>query len=279
MGKLIDSAEIVELSGPDAEAFAQSQFSNDVSTLAVEGWQWSAWLDPQGRVRYLFALLKPVAGQLIAWLPRGRASDMARDLSRFKLRSRLTIGTLADACLLETPLVEKAAHTLIADGDGWSIDLPGVPLRQVTIRRQRPESAPDSKRRLEWELADIAAGLPWVVHELSGEYTASALGLERLAAVSLTKGCYPGQEIVARLHYRGGNKRHCVRLSIEGHDLPPSGEAIHTDLSETLAGRILYAAYSDALGIQALAVLPADLTDGTGLRLASGNKIRHWEAA
>lgn len=279
MDKLIDSAEIVELSGPDAESFAQSQFSNDVTALAVGSWQWSAWLDPQGRVRFLFALLHPAPGQLLAWLPRGSASDMARDLSRFVFRSRLTIGTLPDACLVETPWVQKTAQTLVADGDGWTIDLPGAAQRQVTIRRQRPESALDSERQLEWELADIAAGLPWVATELSGEYTASALGLERLAAVSLNKGCYPGQEIVARLHYRGGNKRNCVRLSIEGNDLPPSGEVIHTDLSATPSGRILYAAHSNEMGVQALAVLPADLTDGTGLRLASGNKIRHLEGA
>jgi hypothetical protein len=279
VSKLIDRAEIVELSGPDAGIFAQSQFSSDVSALAVGSWQWSAWLDPQGRVRFLFALLHPQPGQLIAWLPMGSAANMARDLSRFILRSRLTIEALPDAALVEGPMVQKAAHAVISDNGGWSIDLPGEPPRQATILRQQPQSANDNALRLEWLLADIAAGLPWVSEELSGDYTAPALGLDRLAAASLAKGCYPGQEIVARLHYRGGNKRQCVRLSIEGGQLPTCGESILKDLSETPAGRILYAAPTPPTGSRALAVISIDLADGTGLQLASGGKITHIEAA
>lgn len=278
VAKLIGSAEIVELVGPDAEAFAQSQFSNDVSTLAPDRWQWSAWLDPQGRVRYLFALLCPGPGQLLAWLPLGKAEDMASDLSRYRLRSRLTIEALPDAGLVEVPTTEKATGAIVTDGEGWSIDLPGQPLRQVTFRRNRPKSAVvDANRLVEWRLTDINAGLPWIAAELSCEYTPPALGLERLPAVSLTKGCYPGQEIVARLHYRGGNKRRCVRLLIEGGQLPACGELIHLGLSDTPVGRILYAAPAVKAGMWALAVLPADLTDGTGLSLASGSKILQLE--
>ena len=163
--------------------------------------------------------------------------------------------------------------------DGWSIDLPGLPRRQVTISRRQWEGKANFERYLEWQLADIAAGLPWLGSEVSGEYTAPALGLERLPAVSLGKGCYPGQEIVARLHYRGGNKRHCVRLALDGNTVPSSGEPIHADLSEVPAGRILYAARSPQAGIRALAVLPLDLTDGTGLRLVSGSRVLHLERA
>lgn len=279
MGNILGSAEIVELSGPDAEDFAQSQFSNDVAALHVSCWQWSAWLDPQGRVRFLFALFHPEPGKLLAWLPMGSSTDMARELSRFLFRSRLKIAALPDACLLDTPMLEKSGQTMGITKDGWSFDLPGSPPRQVTISFRKQEGTADNARRLAWTLADIDAGLPWVGAELSGEFTAPALGLERLAAVSLSKGCYPGQEIVARLHYRGGNKRHCVRLSIEGGELPACGEPIHKGLSDTTAGRILYAARSAQEGIRALAVLPADLADGTGLHLASGGRIRHLENA
>ncbi|MEZ5462957.1 folate-binding protein YgfZ [Dokdonella sp.] len=279
MSKLSDHAEVVELSGPDAENFAQSQFSSDVSTLAVGSWQWSAWLDAQGRVRFLFALLHPQTGQLVAWLPRGSATDMARELSRFLLRSRLAIQSLPDACLVETPATEKAVQTVLSDDNGWSIDLPGAHTRQITIRRQQADASTDEARRIDWELADIAAGLPWVPTELSGEFTAAALGLERLGAVSLKKGCYPGQEIVARLHFRGGNKRQCVRLYIEGGELPASGEPIYKDLSEAPTGRILYAARPSPAGSRALAIVPLDLADGTGLHLATGGRITHIEAA
>ncbi|MGB0134023.1 YgfZ/GcvT domain-containing protein [Dokdonella sp.] len=279
MSKFMDSAEIVEMSGPEAETFAQSQFSNDVSALPVGSWHWNAWLDPQGRVRFLFALLHLQSGQLLAWLPMGNANDMASGLSRFIFRSRLTITALPEACLLETPMVDKPEQALAYGDDNWSINLPGLPLRQVTISLGRPDSTQDTARLLEWRSADIAAGLPWIAAELSGEFTPPALGLERLSAVSLSKGCYPGQEIVARLHYRGGNKRHCVRLAIEGDHLPPDGEWIHEDLSDAAAGRILYAAQSPNAGIQALAILPAGLTDGTGLRLASGARITNMEKA
>ena len=121
MGKLMDSAEIVQLSGPDAESFAQSQFSNDIAALPVESWQWSAWLDPQGRVRFLFALLHPQPGQLLAWLPRGDAKRMATELARFILRSRVKIEAMSGICLLETPYIGKTAQAMIAS-DGRLVD-------------------------------------------------------------------------------------------------------------------------------------------------------------
>lgn len=279
VSKLIGNAEIVAVSGPDAETFAQSQFSNDVSALAPGYWQWSAWLDPQGRVRFLFALLRPQAGKLLAWLPLGNAVDMARELSRFVLRARVNIEVLADASLVEGPTCPKERQAIITDGENWSIDLPGRSPRQVSLSCGPVQADVDPALRPEWLAADIEAGLPWVAPELAGEFTAAALGLERLGAVSLAKGCYPGQEIVARLHYRGGNKRQCMRLSVDGSELPACGEVIHAELSETPAGRILYAVRVPGTGIRALAILPADLTDGTGLRLASGARIGQLEPA
>ena len=78
-----------------------------------------------------------------------------------------------------------------------------------------------------WNLREIIAGIPRIEARTSGKFTAHMLGLDKLNAISLKKGCYVGQEIIARTHYRGKNKRHCYRMLLEDSYEP--GDSIKTD--------------------------------------------------
>lgn len=267
------TAALVELAGSDAQAFAQAQFSSDVARLGERGWQWSAWLDAQGRVRNVFALLRPEAGRLLAWLPLGDADVMAAHLTRYVLRSRLTIRSLPEWQLLAAPAPGIATADLGTCGSGWSIDMPGT--RRSAILLPGDEAGigiadPQGHALEHFRLADIAAGLPWLAPPLAGEFTAPALGLAGLGATSLDKGCYPGQEIVARLHYRGGNKQHCRALRIASTTPPVPGERILAGPSADRRGTILYAARSINGHSDALAVLHETIDAQTMLRLESG---------
>ena len=84
-------AAVLAIGGRDAIDFAHAQFSTDVKSLAAGRWHWSAWLDPHGRVRTFFALLRVEPARLLAWLPLGDAAAMSEALSRFRLRSAVQL--------------------------------------------------------------------------------------------------------------------------------------------------------------------------------------------
>ncbi len=199
-------AEMLEISGGDATTFLHAQLSSDVRVLEVGRWQWSAWLDAQGRVRALLQLARVDDTTYLALLRGGAAADMAAALGRYVLRARVALrphdAILRAAAAL--PLHACAGAALgnpIAFGMGthaWSIGASGAVVA----------GGADAAWRCE-----IDAGWPWLPDTALNALMPPALGLEHLGAVSFDKGCYPGQEIAARLHYRGGNKRHLVTLA------------------------------------------------------------------
>jgi folate-binding protein YgfZ len=274
----LDNAEIVELSGNDAITFAQSQFSSDVAPLATGHWQWSAWLSAQGRVRNMFALLRPDPDRLLAWLPRGRASDMASALSRYVMRAKVTLRVLPQFVLFEGDIKPAASGALIPSDSGWLLALPGPQSRSALLASTQASPALDSRSFVEWRLADIDSGLPWIGPEVADLFTPQALELDRLGAISHGKGCYPGQEIVARLHYLGGNKRACFRVSIEQAAPPGPGTAILSATGGDALGSLLYAAPLDADRSHGLAVLPQQAAEQGGFVLENGARMEVLES-
>lgn len=268
MPQLLAEALILELSGPDAHAFAQAQFTSNVNALADGQWQWSAWLDPNGRVRNFFALYRAGDEHLLIWLPRGDAAVMATRLSMFVFRSKVRIQPLAGYSLLALPTNDSPAAGNLAGA--WLLELPGGEPRRAAIINNRVDTQIDADRLEAWVRDDIAAQLPWITAETAGEFTPQALGLDRLGAISFDKGCYPGQEIVARLHYRGGNKRGCMRVRSESGKPPSPGERIEIDVKPAANGRILYAARPKGGICEALAVLPLELPESVRMKLESG---------
>ncbi len=85
------TAETLLIEGPDAMTFAHAQFSSSVKSLSAGHWQFSAWLDPQGRVRALFHLARLGDERLLLLLRGGNAADMVASLQRFVLRAKLTL--------------------------------------------------------------------------------------------------------------------------------------------------------------------------------------------
>ena len=273
MNAFLGPAEILALSGTDAASFAQTQFTSDVTGLASRHWQWSSWLDPQGRVRCFFVLLRSDDDRFIAWLPLGGATAMRDALARFVMRAKVDLEVLTDWALRQLSVAPGLnGHTIVAQDGGFAFAQPGTTPRIAWIGAAGPTDPPADREALdEWRRADINAGLPLIAPELSGEFVAQALDLERLDAIRFDKGCYPGQEIVARLHFRGGNKRHLRRVSIEAAEVPVGTPVL--DLGQKTVGRILYSAPSSGDACEALAVLQ-DSVDPGPLRSANGAAIR-----
>lgn len=231
------SGGLLALRGPDAPSYAQAQFANDVQALGDGQWQWNLWLSAKGRVIALFVLLRADAQNLYLWLPDYSAEALGEQLARLRFRKKLDItplprlaafGAFAEPARLGLSAHGNHAH-LHCDRQGQllraALSWPG-PEPRCLVFDEAPEAMPDSASaapddfHARWQLADIAHGLPHLAPEQSETFTPHMLGLERLPAFSTRKGCYPGQEIVARTHFLGQAKRGLVRLALNRQAAP-----------------------------------------------------------
>jgi tRNA-modifying protein YgfZ len=260
--------QLVTLRGSDAVAFAQAQLANDVVALADGCWQWTSLLTAQGRVVALMLLLRVSALELLLIAPHARAAELATRLRPYVLRRKVEV--LAEsAWRVVGELGGAPAGGAIAaggtaiGGDGkWRLELGGFAGRALNLTR---EEAGTSQSALDaWQRADVRDALPWVADGVVEEFIPQALGLGRLPAYSLAKGCYPGQEIVARTHYLGRNKRGLLRFRGPGSAPPPSGERLVVAGSEPPdPAAMVVSAVSLGREIQGLCVGQRELAAGT----------------
>ena len=261
----LPSHRVLALSGRDALKFAQAQFMSDVVALAPGHWQWSGWLTPKGRVIALFVLLRLDDETLWLLLPDFDAGELASQLQRYVFRSKLALDARdefhASGAFARPVQASGAAFARI--GDGIELDLGGDGGPR-SLRIDASPASDDAKSLAEWLAFDIAHGLPRLAQSQREHWTPQQLSLERLRAFSVKKGCYPGQEIVARTHFLGQAKRGLALFESEAPLLV--GGEIHD--GERAIGSIVAA--TDAL---ALAVLPLERGDTAALT-AGGTALR-----
>ncbi len=253
----LSSFPVLELSGVDATPFANAQFSNDVAALPDGQWQWNAWLNPQGRVRAFFALLRLDAQNLRLILRGEEPAALRDDLARFVLRAKVTIRVADDAAFgVDSPdklhalgFEAPADYAIARHGDAAAIAMPdGGRWVAVGVKPTNFDIAPVDNVR--WCLADFRAGLPVIAAALREEALPHWLGLIRLDAVSVKKGCYPGQEITSRLHFKGGNKRSLYRVTFAVPAQPAAGTPVIAENGERV-GLIVAACDGEALAVVA----------------------------
>lgn len=251
---------VLQLAGPDAAKFAQAQFMSDVGGLADGQWHWSGWLTPKGRVVALFALLRLEEGVFWLLLPDADADALAEQLRRFVFRSKLKIEPLADVRVHgRMAAAEQATGNRVArlaDG-GVEFDMggDGGPRALYVAPGPGASSEPDGEAAAAWTLADLQHGLPRLAWG-TPQWTPQQLSLERLDAFTVRKGCYPGQEIVARTHFLGKAKRGLVLLETSA----PVPVGAEVSAGDTAAGTVASAASSVGRHL-ALAVMPLERAD------------------
>ena len=252
---------VVSLQGVDARRFAQAQFMGDVDALADGQWQWNGWLTPKGRVIALFALLRHDADSLLLLLADAAPTAFVAALSRFVFRSKLRFRHEADLHVsgrFQAPDVARGASFAgTSDPLALQLDLGGADAAR-TLAVGAAAAPEDTAAAARWRAADLAHGLPRLDPDQAEQWTPQQLSLDRLRAYSVKKGCYPGQEIVARTHFLGQAKRGLVRLS---SDTPiAAGQVFMPDAPDRPLGTI-----ASTAGNEALAVLPIDNGDGRWL--------------
>ena len=253
--------QVLRLAGADAVVFAQAQFANDVAALADGHWQWNAWLNAKGRVLAIFQLLRLDPQQLLLVCHDGDAQAMAEQLRRFVFRRKVSIEH-AQALHLAAAFIAPASArgSAIATLEDGSLELDvGSATQPRTLRLGGSnELGHDEAAELAWQQSNLHFGLPHLHPSQREQWTPQQLGLDRLAAYSVKKGCYPGQEIVARTHFLGKAKRAIVLLQLAAAASP--GDEVQHD------GKAIGSVASIA-GNLALAVLPLD-ADVAGLSVA-----------
>lgn len=243
---------VVGLHGRDAVAFAQAQFMNDVAALETGRWQWNGWLDPKGRVQALFLLLRTGDDALLA-VTASDVPALAEALRRFVFRSKVTVSTFAlhAAGALRPP--HAATGDRIAGDDGaLELDLSGEGGAR-TLRLQDAPVPADHAAAQAWWALDLRHGWPGIPGARLDAWTPQQLSLQRFPAFSVRKGCYPGQEIVARTHFLGRAKREAALFEIVAGER--SGDELRAD-DGALAGVVAQA------GAWCLAVAPMERPAG-----------------
>lgn len=227
---------VLGVRGADARRFLQGQLSADVIGLPHAELRWAGLHNPQGRALATLQLLAD-GDDIIALLPPERLVAVLPLLRRYLLRAKARIedesgrwqvlGVFAPARDAATGVVEGASpgRTLVAAAD------PGG--QRCVVLQSAPDHAdatagpglPSPARpAVLWKRADIAAGLPQVYDTTAGSFIAQMLNLDLIGGVAFDKGCYTGQEVIARAHYRGRVKRRMQRFgsrATQAADWPP----------------------------------------------------------
>ena len=274
---------IIEARGADTDAFLQGQLSNDIRALAPDRAQLSSYNSAKGRMLAVLTLSRRDGGIDIE-LPRGLIEPVARRLRMFVLRSKLTLTPSADAmlglvgdgaadALAQAGLAVPMAPLDVVEADGLRIQrrlgvLPryslsgGAALIDALAARWAAHAADAAA----WTLAQVRAGEPVVLPETQDHFVAQMANLDLLGGISFDKGCYTGQEIVARLHYLGQLKRRMFLC--EGLGLPPEpGSDVHVQGQDQAVGEVVQSAADGNGGFAASVVLQLSQAEAEALRV------------
>lgn len=237
------------IAGPDAAGFAQAQFSADLDRPIDAGWRPLAWCDPKGRV--ICTMLAHLANERVQLILPVAMAD--------KVGERLPVFAIGRPVAFENSSYVAGSLEDVEPDDSLTFD------RRRGLRLV--DEAPDPSREAvaSWKMADIRCGMPWLGPESGGRYLPQELGLEALDAVSYQKGCFPGQEVVARVHYLGKVKRRLNGLALSQATIPPPGTTLANG-EDVGIGEIINAA-GDGERVIALAVLKTDVETGTTVRI------------
>ncbi len=245
----LDDLGALRIAGADAVRFLQGQLSNDLARLSTERSALAGLHNPQGRTIALLRIVQLAPDDLLALLPLELTATVAARLSKYVLRARVKVtdespswrisGLVASSAVTPSPpgafpTIAGAQHRL---GDRLLLCVGEQPGRWLMIARAGAEApanqdlpARTPASRDTWRQLDIIAGLPQVYGATSEQFVAQMLNLDIVGAIAFDKGCYTGQEVIARAHYRGRVKRRLQRFrSRRPLDLKPGDNGELTD--------------------------------------------------
>ena len=236
---LLDALGVLRARGQDVLPFLQGQLSNDLTLLSPDRSLLAGYHNPQGRVIALLHLLQLAPDDLLLLLPRELIAPVIARLSKFLLRAKVKLaddspqwrisGLLPPATAAGVERSDEAAAgdllaALPASPDAtariaaaFAVRLAQEPARWLLVsplsQPAPPGTRPAAETRI-WQRLAVAVGEPQVYAATSEKFVAQMLNLDCLGAIAFDKGCYTGQEVIARAHYRGRVKRRMQRFVV-----------------------------------------------------------------
>ena len=272
MRAYIIDREVIRIAGPDAISFLQGQLSQDVAGLAVGASAFTFLLEPQGKVSAWGRITRVADDAIVFDVDSGFADVAIARLTRFKLRTKADIERIGWRVV-----AIRGVRSLDATGAGVvaAYDWPGfegVDLMGADVTVPSGVAVGD---HAEYERRRIEAGVPALGRELDGDTIPAEAGARVIEkSVSFTKGCYTGQELVARVDSRGSNTPRRLRLVRVEDGVPEADSELLVD--DKVVGKLTSVAASDggavALAYVQRAVIPpaaAVVVDQAGRRYTS----------
>jgi folate-binding protein YgfZ len=259
---LLDDFSLLRFSGPDTAAFLHGQLTCDVQALKTASSTYGGYCNPKGRLLATFLLWNDGDGYRML-VPASIAEPLRKRLSMYILRAKVKAEYITAAMACIGVLGPDAAGTLAGlggqapehphcvriDAAVTVIRLPGD--RFLMIKSAEGIHLPVDDGA--WHAVDIACGIPFILPATQEEFVPQMVNLDLIGALSYTKGCYPGQEIVARTHYLGRLKQRMYHASVAA--ATPGDKLYCEELGDQAAGMIVSAAPADDGNQNVLAVL------------------------
>jgi len=279
---------MLSCTGDDARAFLHAQLTSDVAELAPDRARFAGWCSAKGRLLATLLVMPQPQGFLLQ-VSRDLAPAVAKRLAMFILRAKAKLADASDAWVqiglwgagaaerlaglgLPVPAGELA---LARAGDATVVQVAHQRYLLVApaAQRERILGALHGAGSDAWSLEEIRAGRPLVVQATQDLFVPQMVNLERLGAVDFKKGCYPGQEVVARTQYRGVLKRRMVRARVRA-PAAPGNELFAADLPGQASGTVVNAAPAPDGSSEILAVVQiSSLESASAIRLGAADGL------
>ncbi len=282
---------LIEATGEDAKSFLHNQLTSDVNHLGNGQAQHAGWCTAKGRMQASF-LTWQQDGRYFLALSGDLQEATQKRLQMFILRAKVKLSALTNSTIM-LGISGPQANEALADA---GLPCPSAPLataqqdattvirldasRLIVIAPESAMAALWQKLSIKarpagipaWRWLDIQAAFPLVTLATKEEFVPQMADFEKIGGVSFHKGCYPGQEVVARTQYLGKVKRHLYRLTSE--QTLKAGDVLHSpDNPDQSCGMVMTAAASPAGGYEALAVVQSNFSGNVRLGALDGPKV------
>ena len=282
---LLDHEGLLAVRGADAAKFLQGQVTCNLNYLSASQSSLGARCTPKGRMLSSFRIVPVEDGYLLA-MARELIEPQLADLQKYAVFSKSKLSDEsaawvrfglagADAVLSELDLqLGTASDSLASAGQLLAVRLSDgraelwapaeeAPKLQAQLAAQLPQAPLN-----DWLLAQVRAGVGQVFGATRELFIPQMINLQALGGVSFKKGCYTGQEIVARMQYLGKLKRRLYRLRLDAAELPEPGTQLFAPSHNSSIGEVVLAANAEG-NIELLAVLQAEAAEAGDLRLGA----------
>lgn len=240
---------VLKVTGSDSEQLLQGQLTCNVKTLLYTQGSFAAFCNAKGRVISSMIVIKTPEGFLLL-LPKTLAEIVQKKLKMYVLRSQVVISDVSEQLSIfgiqgQTDAINclPSKSFEVIPGPKLSIKLPSVMPRFLIIDQESTPEDNNANGNTEWRFQDILDGFPWFEADKTEQYIPQALQIDQFDGISFNKGCYTGQEIIARTHYLGKSKRSLiVAQTTELLDSEALSSAVLNQQTQQIAGNILSAA-------------------------------------